>query len=290
MSKAKFQAAKELIDEKKYGEARALLKSIDHPTAREWEAKLDKLSPPQSIGSNPTQPAVKRRKSSRTGCLLLIAIVLVLFYATTLNSPPPSQPIPTVDPVTQTAQSVAMAATTAAQRASDNQTATVIALTPATATATITETPTSTGRPLPSATFTSTPTPSVEERAKIVLEEVIGKGKVERLSVLEVGTPNLLAMDYPMPETLVYHPDAAGREMLKMACGLYAAGFTENWRFQFSAMINIVNTANGQTTRDDGLSIRVSSITVSGWNCANVDSMNPEFAAEDYILNPLFNK
>lgn len=45
MSKAKFAAAKELIDEKQYGEARAILKTIDHPTAREWEAKLDKLAP-----------------------------------------------------------------------------------------------------------------------------------------------------------------------------------------------------------------------------------------------------
>lgn len=45
MSKAKFAAAKELIDEKKYDEARTILKSIDHPTAREWEMKLDKISP-----------------------------------------------------------------------------------------------------------------------------------------------------------------------------------------------------------------------------------------------------
>ena len=40
MSKAKFAAAKELIDEKKYDEARNILKTIDHPTAREWENKL----------------------------------------------------------------------------------------------------------------------------------------------------------------------------------------------------------------------------------------------------------
>jgi len=45
MSKAKFAAAKELIDEKQYDEARAILKTIDHPTAREWEAKLAKIAP-----------------------------------------------------------------------------------------------------------------------------------------------------------------------------------------------------------------------------------------------------
>lgn len=44
MSKAKFQAAKELIGQKKYTEARAILKTIDHPKAKEWLVRLDKLS------------------------------------------------------------------------------------------------------------------------------------------------------------------------------------------------------------------------------------------------------
>ena len=47
MSKAKFEAAKLLIDDKDYPAARAILKTIDHPTAREWEHKLDALSPPK---------------------------------------------------------------------------------------------------------------------------------------------------------------------------------------------------------------------------------------------------
>ena len=46
MSKAKMQAAKELIQEKKYDEARNILATVDHPTAREWEKKLDKLDLP----------------------------------------------------------------------------------------------------------------------------------------------------------------------------------------------------------------------------------------------------
>ncbi|MBA3871174.1 MAG: DUF4041 domain-containing protein [Anaerolineae bacterium] len=45
MSKAKFEAAKELIDKKDYAGARTILKGIDHPTARAWEAKLDVLAP-----------------------------------------------------------------------------------------------------------------------------------------------------------------------------------------------------------------------------------------------------
>lgn len=56
MSKAKFAAAKELIDEKKYDEARAILKTIDHPTAREWEAKLNRIAPlqPANFLASPT--------------------------------------------------------------------------------------------------------------------------------------------------------------------------------------------------------------------------------------------
>lgn len=63
MSKAKFDAAKELIDSKSYAEARALLKTIDHPTARQWETKLDKLDPPAAqmarLKAAPAAPAVK---------------------------------------------------------------------------------------------------------------------------------------------------------------------------------------------------------------------------------------
>ena len=56
MSKAKFAAAKELIAEKKYAEARSLLKTIDHPMARQWEEQLNKIDPP------PKAKAKKARK------------------------------------------------------------------------------------------------------------------------------------------------------------------------------------------------------------------------------------
>lgn len=48
MSKVKFQAAKELIQEERYDEARAILRTIDHPTAAEWLQKLDNIAPPPS--------------------------------------------------------------------------------------------------------------------------------------------------------------------------------------------------------------------------------------------------
>jgi hypothetical protein len=48
VSQALFIQARELIKDKRYDEARALLREIDHPTAREWLAKLDKLAPEPS--------------------------------------------------------------------------------------------------------------------------------------------------------------------------------------------------------------------------------------------------
>lgn len=45
MSKAKFDAAQELIDEQDYAGARVILKGIDDPTAREWEHRIDALQP-----------------------------------------------------------------------------------------------------------------------------------------------------------------------------------------------------------------------------------------------------
>ncbi|MBI5670659.1 MAG: hypothetical protein HZC41_21920 [Chloroflexi bacterium] len=47
MSKAKFDAAREFIQEKRYDEARAILRTISHPEARAWLAKLDHIAPSQ---------------------------------------------------------------------------------------------------------------------------------------------------------------------------------------------------------------------------------------------------
>ncbi len=48
MSKAKFVAAKELIDEKHYDVARSVLNTIDDPQATKWLAKLDSIAPDKS--------------------------------------------------------------------------------------------------------------------------------------------------------------------------------------------------------------------------------------------------
>ncbi len=49
MSKMKMMAAKELINEKKYDEARTILRAVNHPTATEWLEKLDKIDPPSTM-------------------------------------------------------------------------------------------------------------------------------------------------------------------------------------------------------------------------------------------------
>lgn len=45
MSKAKMEAARELIREKRFDEARAILRTIDHPTARQWLGKIEQMAP-----------------------------------------------------------------------------------------------------------------------------------------------------------------------------------------------------------------------------------------------------
>ena len=42
-----FETARRLIGERRYGEARAILARIRHPKAREWEAGLNRIAPPE---------------------------------------------------------------------------------------------------------------------------------------------------------------------------------------------------------------------------------------------------
>ncbi len=45
MATDKLQRAKDLIQVKRYDEARAVLKTVDHPTAQKWLQKLDEIAP-----------------------------------------------------------------------------------------------------------------------------------------------------------------------------------------------------------------------------------------------------
>jgi hypothetical protein len=84
MSKAKMLYARELISEKRYDEARAILNDVDHPKAREWLSRLDQIAPSM-------QPHRKRLRLPRKRTILLATIVgSVVCYAATLSTTPPS--------------------------------------------------------------------------------------------------------------------------------------------------------------------------------------------------------
>lgn len=76
-TKEKMAAARDFIQQGKYPQARAVLKTVNHPTAREWEKKLDGMD----------KPAKTKRSSRYTaqGCLMMLILffggLAVIFYA-----------------------------------------------------------------------------------------------------------------------------------------------------------------------------------------------------------------
>ncbi len=90
MSKEKMLEAKKLIQEKDYEAARAILETVDHPTARKWEAKLNQIIA-QSSGKKPqgkrSRGGARGRVSSRVflagvaGIVLIVVVVVVLLIA-----------------------------------------------------------------------------------------------------------------------------------------------------------------------------------------------------------------
>lgn len=94
MSKAKLAAAKELIEEKRYIEARDLLRTMPgDPTAAKWIEKLNQrigeqvkaqpysLTPDQQAILNKRQQAEKQKaQRSRRGCLLIVVFVIGFAY------------------------------------------------------------------------------------------------------------------------------------------------------------------------------------------------------------------
>lgn len=137
MSKQKMLAAKELIKEKRYDEARAILKTVDHPIALEWLQKLDKIAP-----EKPTTPKRKTTKEKSGGSitsvikwifrnrhrrLVQIAIVIVAIMGCALfsyigqmfNIIPTAAELNATKTVQAVTQQVALAGTADAQSATD---------------------------------------------------------------------------------------------------------------------------------------------------------------------------
>lgn len=95
MSNAKFLAAKELIQDGDYDAARAILKTIDHPTAHKWLKRVDKLDPPfpeNGVSQNSEQEKYYKRENRRARLrnvgdgIYLIIMALFIFGAWLLFS------------------------------------------------------------------------------------------------------------------------------------------------------------------------------------------------------------
>ncbi len=280
MSKAKFDAAKELIQEGKFDEAKAILKTIDHPQARKWEAELNAKENSLALEPLPTEVKKSRRNLLRLPCVVLImaisVCVVVLFFAVNPESRR------TVE-ATTTARAIAL-------RATEQTRATNVSLTPPAASATIKFTPDPSLTPTITNTPRPTSTPSPEQKITSLWEELgFGIWDIERLSINDIGSPKLLAMDFPMPEGFSgYDVGLSETMMLQMACALYQNGFDNDWRFQLSAMVNLVSRATGQESRDDGLTIRITTEQLARVNCENVFAIDAVLLVgnENYSLHP----
>jgi hypothetical protein len=88
MSKQKMREAQGLIKEKRYDDARKLLRTVEHPTAKDWLKKLDQLDPPKKQTSSKPKATAKAsasRSSSSSNLdfdtILIGAIVVVAIIA-----------------------------------------------------------------------------------------------------------------------------------------------------------------------------------------------------------------
>lgn len=153
-------AAKELIQEKRYDEARALLKTVDHPTAREWLKKLDRIAPP-----------TKSKKTSRRTPRVILGVFLTLLILAVLTQLPESETNSSGRATPTNARPVVLEATSG-QTLPPGQTPSP--------TSTITETPTITPTSTPSPTLTPVPTyaPIRYDSSSQGLQPVLGPVKL----------------------------------------------------------------------------------------------------------------
>jgi hypothetical protein len=78
-TREKMEQAKSLIQQKRYDEARSVLRTVNHPLAQEWLGKIDKLDPPEAPWD--ILPPLEVSTPSREPDYSVFAlIVLVLFF------------------------------------------------------------------------------------------------------------------------------------------------------------------------------------------------------------------
>jgi len=164
MSKAKFAAVKELIDEKKFDEARTLLKTIDNPVAQEWIDKINKLSPPPIASKSSPKATTYIYNLVRGFLVIVLAMVVLLIVIAQFNR--------TSSEINESGKNVVAALSTVNSQPPLDPTKPLLIVSTATsagptavppsATATETLAPSSTitNTPIPSATPTLTVTPT----------------------------------------------------------------------------------------------------------------------------------
>jgi hypothetical protein len=80
-TKEKMLEARRLIQEKQYDQARAILRTVQHPTAEQWLAKLDAIAPEEpEIEIAPTRAAPAKKGKSGRGDMLFWGVIGVVSF------------------------------------------------------------------------------------------------------------------------------------------------------------------------------------------------------------------
>lgn len=80
VAKGKFDAVQELVDQQDYVGARAILKTIDDPAAREWEQKIDVLQPPHRVSNWTAHLLISVIAFAIGGIALIVVFATLLDY------------------------------------------------------------------------------------------------------------------------------------------------------------------------------------------------------------------
>jgi hypothetical protein len=154
MSKQRLQAARELIQQKKYAEARRILKGMDDPTAQKWLAKLDEIAPEH------TRSKQNRVLVGVIALMLVVILILVVLLFIRGNANTDTTNIVIVTPTQDEASIVQLPTVMDLPSATPTNT-----MPPPTVTPTDTPFPTETFTQIPSSTYTLTtsPTPTLSK-------------------------------------------------------------------------------------------------------------------------------
>ena len=295
MSKAKFAAARELIREKRYDEARTILQTIDHPKAQEWEWRLDDLEAKGKPSGKKRVVVVQQKKGGR-GCFRTLVYIFIagVVVSVVLASLVPSQDsndevssLPTT--VTDILEALVVEVTIV-------ESPLPITTTLPTATATTTASATVTETPLPTATITDTPlpteiplptnTPTRETIAETVVRSVIGQNtELQSFVVNDL----VVTVRYPLTDLSAgMARRQAERDFAELACALREAGFATQ-TFQFTGTIGLID-AFGNAFTGEGVEMILEAGTAARMNCAEPFFIDLSAIAERYDVHRLLQE